>query len=32
LIFMRAGKEIARLVRPADAGEISQASQQIDAR
>jgi thioredoxin 1 len=32
LIFMRAGKEIARLVRPADAGEISQALQQIDAR
>jgi thioredoxin 1 len=32
LIFMRNGKEIARLVRPADAGEISQALQQIDAR
>jgi thioredoxin 1 len=32
LIFMRDGKEIARLVRPADAGEISRALQQIDAR
>jgi thioredoxin 1 len=32
LIFMRNGKEIARLVRPADAGEISQALQQIEAR
>ena len=32
LIFMRDGKEIARLVRPADAGEIRQALQQIDAR
>jgi len=32
LIFMRDGKEIARLVRPADAGEISQALQRIDAR
>jgi thioredoxin 1 len=32
LIFMCVGKEIARLVRPADAGEISQALQQIDAR
>jgi thioredoxin 1 len=32
LIFMRDGKEIARLVRPANAGEISQALRQIDAR
>lgn len=32
LVFMRDGKEIARLVRPADAGELSQALQQIDAR
>lgn len=32
LIFMRDGKEIARLVRPADADEIGQALQQIDAR
>ena len=32
LIFMRAGQEIARLVRPADAGEIRHALQQIDAR
>ncbi len=32
LILMSDGKEIARLVRPADAGEISQALQQIDAR
>jgi thioredoxin 1 len=32
LIFMRDGKEIARLVRPADRGEISQGLQQIDAR
>lgn len=32
LIFMRGGKEVARLVRPADAREISRALQQIDAR
>jgi len=32
LIFMRDGKEIARLVRPADADEIGRALQQIDAR
>jgi thioredoxin 1 len=32
LVFMRDGKEVARLVRPADAGEISQALQQIEAR
>ena len=32
LIFMRDGTEITRLVRPADAGEIRQALQQIDAR
>jgi len=32
LIFMRDGKEIARLVRPGDRGEISQGLQQIDAR
>jgi len=31
LIFMRDGKEIARLVRPADADEIGRALQQIDA-
>jgi thioredoxin 1 len=31
LIFMRDGKEVARLVRPADAGKISQALQQIVA-
>ena len=32
LIFLRDGKEIARLIRPAGAGEITQALQQIDAR
>lgn len=32
LILLRDGKEIARLVRPADAGEIRQGLQQIDAR
>ncbi len=32
LIFLRDGKEIARLVRPADADEIGRALQQIDAR
>ena len=32
LIFMRDGKEIARLVRPGDADEIGRALQQIDAR
>jgi thioredoxin 1 len=32
LIFMQGGKEIARLVRPVDAGEISQALQQIGVR
>ena len=32
LIFMRDGTEITRLVRPAGAGEIDQALQQIDAR
>ena len=32
LIFMRDGKEIARVVRPSDRGEISLALQQIDAR
>jgi thioredoxin len=32
LIFLRDGKEIARLVRPADPGEISQALRRIDAR
>jgi thioredoxin 1 len=32
LILLRDGKEIAQLVRPADAGEIRQALQQIDAR
>jgi thioredoxin 1 len=32
LIFLRDGKEIARLIRPAGAGEISQALEQIDAR
>ena len=32
LIFMRDGKEIARLVRPVDADEIGRALQQIDAR
>jgi len=32
LIFMRDGKETARLVRPADADEIGRALQQIDAR
>jgi len=31
LIFLRDGKEIARLVRPADADEIGRALQQIDA-
>ena len=31
LIFMRDGKEIARLVRPVDADEIGRALQQIDA-
>jgi len=32
LIFLRDGKEIARLVRPVDADEIGRALQQIDAR
>jgi thioredoxin 1 len=32
LIFLRDGKEIARLIRPAGAGEITQALEQIDAR
>jgi thioredoxin 1 len=32
LVFLRDGKEIARLIRPAGAGEISQALEQIDAR
>ena len=32
LIFLRDGTEVARLVRPADAGTISQALAQIDAR
>ena len=31
LIFLRDGKEIARLIRPSGAGEISQALEQIDA-
>jgi hypothetical protein len=31
LIFMRDGKEIARLVRPAAADEIHEALEQIDA-
>jgi thioredoxin 1 len=30
LIFLRRGQEVARLVRPADAGEIGQALAQID--
>jgi thioredoxin 1 len=32
LIFLRDGKEIARLIRPAGAGDITQALEQIDAR
>ncbi len=31
LIFLRQGKEIARLVRPGNAGEIDQALQQLGA-
>jgi thioredoxin 1 len=31
LVFLRDGKEVAKLVRPADAGEIEQALSQIDA-
>ena len=32
LVFLREGQEIARLVRPATAGEIEQALGQIDVR
>jgi thioredoxin 1 len=32
LIFLRDGKEVARLVRPDDARSISEAFEQIDAR
>ena len=32
LIFLRDGTEVARLIRPAGAGEISEALEQIDAR
>ena len=32
LVFLREGKEIARLVRPATAGEIERALGQIDVR